>query len=1265
MPDGRYYQPWLQAYHTARPTVAVSRREDGFTPQNSQDRALTAFAQLGALRLAAKRCVITLIDSKNQYVLAEATRSLSLMDDARHADGDALWMGNSVFPRGQGISCEALSPPPYTAKGPGEDEFTAPAQVILDLAHDERFKTRAFTGAGGIHFYAGVPMTTRLGHTIGVYSITHDQARPPLNAQELRTMVDMATIAVNHLEVTRNERARARGERMIRGIATFIADSGASEEVATDTTAQPPFQLGSGAFDDGNKVRRDSKDNVFNFMGFTISDMNAAARDQFPNGPDKSASPQKTISRRTLEPKSPFNSAPSAGPLPNDAATGLAAEAASMSAPTPRSRYLAVFDRAARILRKCMGADGVAFVDASAANLSRGASHGASDKASHPQGPYSNSRPRAERTMSISWPQPEETEPLDHGHDSSDLDDQPSSLHFTSHPSRRQNPCEIIAMALSNTSQKGSFQVPEHLLRRTVRRYPHGKVYTLGDRAHLAFSSDSSELAGFASATLESSTDPSQRRHFHKKTPLLTSFPDAKTIVFLPLWDFAMARWNSVAIVWCNSTSGLVNIQDDLSYLTAFGKTIMNEIARLNLAVADTAKGTFLANISHELRSPLHGILGSIEFLHDSPLDDFQSSMVISVETCGKTLLDTVEHVLDSAKLHNLSKRTRDEDGGSQASNADSLTRHFDLAMVVEEAVEAVYSGQVFRAHHAVEEGLSLPPSRKPRSKQQKTKQANANSQLEHLDAIRLTLNIYGATNWQVTSQPGAVRRVVMNLLGNSLKYTERGSIDVSLEIDHSRDQDDDACLHSCITVTDTGKGMGDDFIKNYAFTAFSQEDSLASGTGLGLSIIRKIVDSLGGKIDLRSQKGLGTQVKVWLSLPIDKDGVAAAMPTPKGILHEVQSHLAGMSLCMLSTPCVVHQNLPSPVPTLCHMPTVEESVRNLVAQWFSMNWFSMKVFDQSPMAGMVADLFIYTEPPPIEQLLQHRGNDDDRDMAPVIIICQNAFQAGSLRAKGLHDIADRQRIIEIIVQPVGPQKLARVFHRCLQRMKKVEDSPVNTNPKSEMVKPRKSDDIVVLPRQARPNLGRSAASLDTIATNLTARSSERPSPSPLRHRSVTVRSKKMERYGQDSEESTSRPDAGTASPLPRVLVVDDNPINLKLLETMVSQTKHPYESARDGRTAVELYQKAVSSGGRGNAEARFRYILMDISMPVMNGWQAAHAIRQWEVENQVWPPVKIFAITGFGEGETAAQKNQFKQAGFDKVLSKPVRFKDLSSFLV
>jgi signal transduction histidine kinase len=192
----------------------------------------------------------------------------------------------------------------------------------------------------------------------------------------------------------------------------------------------------------------------------------------------------------------------------------------------------------------------------------------------------------------------------------------------------------------------------------------------------------------------------------------------------LPLWDFAKQRWHSGLVIWSCDSAKLINVEDDMAYLKAFSNAVMNEVNRINLAFSDTAKATFLASISHELRSPLHGILGSIEFLHDTPMDDFQANMLISVETCGKTLLDTVNHVLDYAKINNLTKHNsrhlghRRNEGKPQASSSDhSLTSRFNLAYIVEEVVEAVYAGQVFRsAQNDVMEGSGATRSSSERA---------------------------------------------------------------------------------------------------------------------------------------------------------------------------------------------------------------------------------------------------------------------------------------------------------------------------------------------------------------------------------------------------------------------------------------------------------------------------------------------------------------------------------------------------------------------
>lgn len=121
--------------------------------------------------------------------------------------------------------------------------------------------------------------------------------------------------------------------------------------------------------------------------------------------------------------------------------------------------------------------------------------------------------------------------------------------------------------------------------------------------------------------------------------------------------------------------------------------------------------------------------------------------------------------------------------------------------------------------------------------------------------------------DFHYTTQPGALRRIIMNLFGNSLKYTEKGIIVVSLALSDIDDNDgvrpDEKMLE--ITVKDTGKGISSEYLKSNVFTPFSQEDTLATGVGLGLSIVKSIVVTLNGTIDIRSRVGVGTEVLVFL----------------------------------------------------------------------------------------------------------------------------------------------------------------------------------------------------------------------------------------------------------------------------------------------------------------------------------------------------------------------------------------------------------------
>ena len=260
--------------------------------------------------------------------------------------------------------------------------------------------------------------------------------------------------------------------------------------------------------------------------------------------------------------------------------------------------------------------------------------------------------------------------------------------------------------------------------------------------------------------------------------------------------------------------------------------------------------------------------------------------------------------------------------------------------------------------------GPPLSSYNRAMQKRQDTKGQIAPGQAALRTNVRLTLNIDDSINRHISSQPGALRTIIMNLLGNSLKYTEESSISMSLERDKSRLEPEDSHIHAVIIVSDTGKGVSEDFVNNHAFTAFCQENSLSSRTGLGLSVIRQIIDGLGGEIDMQSQKSVGTEVEIWLSLQISHTKPETT------ILNQVQEGIGRFMMRLLGprgdyTPNHESESL-TPRMGLGITSSVHNFLRNLTSRWFSIY-----VFTAPSMENVTADLFVYTEPPPIDHPLQ------------------------------------------------------------------------------------------------------------------------------------------------------------------------------------------------------------------------------------------------------------------------------------------------------
>jgi signal transduction histidine kinase len=194
-----------------------------------------------------------------------------------------------------------------------------------------------------------------------------------------------------------------------------------------------------------------------------------------------------------------------------------------------------------------------------------------------------------------------------------------------------------------------------------------------------------------------------------------------------------------------------------------------------------------------------------------------------------------------------------------------NLFASIDVSIVCEEVIEGVFAGHVFQNVTAP----SFDMVADPRGKMSGPRKFNSSSDSDgpttssHHSEVAVIIDIEYAS-YQFTTQPGAFRRVIMNLLGNALKYTSKGYVRVKLDISEMEDLQSgtkDAVPRSYLnlTIIDTGKGISAEFLRSKLFTAFAQENSLSSGTGLGLSIVRSIVALLEGQIQVKSNLGQGT----------------------------------------------------------------------------------------------------------------------------------------------------------------------------------------------------------------------------------------------------------------------------------------------------------------------------------------------------------------------------------------------------------------------
>jgi len=326
----------------------------------------------------------------------------------------------------------------------------------------------------------------------------------------------------------------------------------------------------------------------------------------------------------------------------------------------------------------------------------------------------------------------------------------------------------------------------------------------------------------------------------------MVDFPDGQYYHFHRLNPVHFAGVEKSILLISTNITGRKQAEDELRVILEEVESVNAHLEKQTLLAnkmavqaeaANIAKSQFLANMSHEIRTPMNAVIGMAHLLTDTDLTGDQQHYANTIQQSADSLLNIINDILDFSKI--------------EAGKLDLKIIDFDLIQLLDEMNDMLF----------------LEARKK---------------------ALEYVCQVDPGVPRFVSGDPGRIRQVLVNLVGNAIKFTLKGEIQIQVNLMKNKDPGDDQQITLMFSIVDTGIGIPDEKIQTL-FEAFTQVDASTTrefgGTGLGLSIAKNLIEMMGGQLDVLSQPDKGSVFKFTVLLkkaaPVEKEFIEPEKSVP------------------------------------------------------------------------------------------------------------------------------------------------------------------------------------------------------------------------------------------------------------------------------------------------------------------------------------------------------------------------------------------------